>query len=126
MNFTLQIVLAVFCLPLTALGLKSMFAPASMTEDLAVTPDGPAGLNTIRGVVGGLFLATVAMIGLGLGLNDTTYFVAAALAMWIPAVGRVVGIAVDGFDKAVVRPLVAEVVIGATLVAAHIVLGGGA
>jgi hypothetical protein len=38
-------------------------------------------------------------------------------------VGRVVGIVADGFDHAVVPPLVVEIVIGSGLVAAHTVLG---
>ena len=45
--------------------------------------------------------------------------------MGIAIIGRVVGIVADGFDKAVVPPLVVEVVIGGVLVAAHLVLGAG-
>lgn len=126
MDTAIQVVLGVFCLPLTVLGLKSMFSPAGMLEDLAVEAKGAAGLNTIRGVVGGLFLASVAMIVLGLVQQETIWFLAAALTMLVPALGRLVGIGADGFDKAVVRPLVAELLIGAALVAAHFILGGAA
>lgn len=38
------------------------------------------------------------------------------------ALGRIVGIAIDGFDKAVLPPLVIELVIGGVLLAAHLVL----
>jgi hypothetical protein len=40
------------------------------------------------------------------------------------ALGRLVGSAADGYDKAVLRPLVAEVVIATVLVVAHLQLAG--
>jgi hypothetical protein len=77
-------------------------------------PIGPAGLSTIRSVIGGLFLASVTMLVIGLTLG----FIAVAILLSVVAFGRIVGIVSDGFDKAVVPPLVVELVIIAVLVAA--------
>ena len=123
MELAVRVLVGLIGLPLLALGLKSMFRPVSMLDDLALDPRGAAGLNTVRGVIGGLFLACVAMIGLGLLQSQTLWFVAVALLMGLAALGRVVGIALDGFDRAVVRPIVAELVIAAVLVGAHLGLG---
>ena len=55
--------------------------------------------------------------------GETVWLLAVALLMGAAAIGRVVGIAADGYDKAVLRPLVAEVVISAVDVLAHIRFG---
>lgn len=123
MDLAIKILLGVLCLPLVALGIRSMFKPTGMLDDLAVQANGSAGLNTVRGVVGGLFLASAAMIVLGLATEQTVWLLAVALLMGVAAIGRVVGIAADGYDKAVLRPLVAEVVISAVAVLAHIRFG---
>ena len=54
--------------------------------------------------------------------HETTWFLAVAILMAAAALGRIVGIAIDGFDKAVLPPLVIELVIGGVLLAAHLVL----
>ncbi len=126
MSIALQVVVGLFTLPMVALGLKAMFAPATMLETLAVEPKGAPGLNTVRGLAGGFFLASAVMIAAGLATGDTVWFLALAVLMGVAAVGRVVGIAADGFDKEVVRPTVVEVVMAVVLVAAHFVLGGAA
>lgn len=124
MEQALQIAVAIICLPLFALGIRSVFMPTSMGEAQAVRPEGAAGLNTIRGVVGGLFFACVSMLVLGLVTQDTLWFLAVAITMGAVILGRLVGIASDGFDKAVVPPLFVELVIASVLVAAH--FAGGA
>ena len=87
-------------------------------------PDGVAGLSTIRGLIGGFFLACVSMLALGLASYETIWFLAVAILMGVVVIGRVVGIVADGFDKAVVPPLIVEQVIGGVLVTAHVVLRG--
>jgi hypothetical protein len=123
MDLTLQVVIGLLCVPLLALGIKSMFAPGRMLDDLAIDPRGVAGLSTVRGVVGGLFLSCVAMLVLGLVQHQTVWFLAAALVMGVAAVGRLVSLAADGYESAVLRPLVVEIVIVFVLVGAHIRLG---
>lgn len=119
MELTLQILVGLATLMLTGLGTMSMFAPQRMVKNFALEPIGAAGLSTIRSVIGGLFLACVAMLLLGLFGGQTIGFVAVALVMAVVAFGRVVGIIADEFDKAVIPPLLVELVIIAILITAY-------
>ena len=123
METVLQGLVGLSCLFLAGLGARAMFAPKSMVGILAVEPDGPAGLNTIRGFLGGLFLGSSIVLATGLATGNTTFFLAVATVMSVVVVGRFVGIAVDGFDKKVVFPLVAELVMVMIFVGAHTQLG---
>lgn len=64
MEQLLQITVALFCVPLAALGLRSVVKPIGMGAALAIAPQGAAGLNTIRDVLGGFFLSCVSMLAL--------------------------------------------------------------
>jgi len=119
MELTLQILVGLATLMLTGLGTMSMFAPQRMVKNFALEPIGSAGLSTIRSVIGGLFLACVAMLLLGLFGGQTIGFVAVALVMAVVAFGRIVGIVADEFDKAVIPPLLVELVIIAILLTAY-------
>lgn len=104
------------------LGTKSMFAPKSMLENFDISPGGAAGLNTIRGVIGGLFIASLGMLITGLVLGETLLFLAVAAIMMAVAFGRLIGLISDGFNKAVVPPLIVELVISSILIFAHLKL----
>lgn len=119
MELTLQILVGLATVMLLGLGTMSMFAPRRMVKNFAIEPIGTAGLSTIRSVIGGLFIASVAMLAFGLITGQTLGFVAVALLLGVVAFGRIVGIATDGFDKAVVPPLVVELIIIGVLLAAH-------
>ena len=123
MAAVLQGLVGLSCLFLVGLGARTMFAPKSMVEILAVEPEGPAGLNTIRGFLGGLFIGSSIVLATGLATGNTTFFLAVATVMGVVVVGRLVGIAVDGFDKKVVFPLVAEMVMVTIFIVAHTQLG---
>ena len=100
-----------------------MFAPRSMVDILAVAPEGPAGLNTIRGFLGGLCVGSSIVLATGLATGNATFFLAVATVMSAVVVGRLMGIAVDGFDKKVVFPLVLELVMVAIFFGAYAQLG---
>ena len=123
METLLQGLVGLSCLFLVGLGTRTMFAPKSMVEILAVQPEGPAGLNTIRGFLGGLFVGSSILLATGLATGNTTFFLAVATVMGVVVVGRLVGISADGFDKKVVFPLVAELFMVAVFIAAHTQLG---
>lgn len=125
MQLTLQILVGLATVMLTGLGTMSMFAPRRMVANFAIEPIGTAGLSTIRSVIGGLFLASVAMLAIGLVTGQTLGFVAVAILMGVVAFGRIVGIVTDGFDKAVVPPLVVELVMITVLLTAHLQLAAG-
>lgn len=119
MELTLQILVGLATLMLTGLGTMSMFAPKRMVKNFALEPIGTAGLSTVRSVIGGLFLASVTMLLLGLFAGQTIGFVAVAIVMAVVAFGRIVSLVSDGFDKAVIPPLVVELVIIAILLTAY-------
>ena len=119
METVLNILVILATVMLTGLGVMSMFAPRRMVNNFAVEPVGAAGLSTIRSVIGGLFLASVALLVIGLTTGQTLGYVAVAILMGIVAFGRVVGILADGFVKEVLPPLVVELVIIAVLIFAY-------
>ena len=124
METLLQGLVGLSCLFLVSLGARTMFAPTSMVEILALEPEGAAGLNTMRGFLGGLFIGSSIVLATGLATGNTTFILAVATVMGVVVVGRLVGIAVDGFDKKVVFPLVAEMVMVTIFMVAHTQLGG--
>jgi hypothetical protein len=119
METALNILVILATVMLSGLGLMSMFAPQRMVGNFAIKPEGTAGLSTIRSVIGGLFLASVALLLIGLTTGQTLGFVAVAIVMSVVAFGRIVGILADGFDKAVLPPLAVELVIIAVLITAY-------
>lgn len=120
MELTLQILTALATLMLTGLGLTSMFAPQKMLKNFALEPIGAPGYSTIRSVIGGLFLASVGFLALAIFAGQHLGYLAVALVMALVALGRIISMVADGFDKAVVPPLVVELVITAILVAAYL------
>ncbi|MDA5555136.1 DUF4345 family protein [Shimia sp. MMG029] len=119
METALNILVILATLMLSGLGIMSMFAPQRMVANFAIEPVGTAGLSTIRSVIGGLFLASVTLLVIGLTTGQTLGYLAVAILMAVVAVGRIVGILADGFDKAVLPPLVVELVIIAVLLSAY-------
>ncbi|MTI17099.1 DUF4345 domain-containing protein [Rhodobacteraceae bacterium RKSG542] len=119
METLFQILVGAATLMLLGLGTTSMFAPRKMTKNFALEPIGAAGLNTIRSVIGGLFLTSVALLAYGLITGTSQTFVVVALLLGVVALGRLVGILADGFDKAVVPPLLVEFVMVAILLGAY-------
>lgn len=123
MEIVIQSLVGLAALMLTGLGVMSMFAPRKMVGNFAIEPIGTAGLSTIRSVIGGLFLSSVALLAVGLLQGQTILFVAVASILGIVAIGRIVGIVTDGFDKAVVPPLLVEIVMVTILLTAYTQLG---
>ncbi|MCV6545892.1 MAG: DUF4345 family protein [Cohaesibacter sp.] len=119
MDTILNALVILATLMLTGLGTMSMFAPRRMVANFAIEPIGAAGLSTIRSVIGGMFLASVTLLFLGLITGQMLGYVAVAILMGIVAFGRIVSLVMDGFDKAVIPPLLAELIIIAVLVTAY-------
>ncbi len=123
MEITIKVLIGVISLMMFGLGMMSMFAPKKMIGNFSIEPVGSAGLNTIRGVIGGLFIGSLAMLLAGFATGETIWFLVVAVLLGAVAVGRLVGVAFDGVDKSVVPPLVLEFVMVAILVAGHLLLG---
>ncbi len=119
METVLQGLVGLSCLFLAGLGTRTMFTPRKSFEILAVEPETPAGLNTVRGFLGGLFIGSSVVLATGLITGNTTFILAVAMTMSVVVAGRLLGIALDGFDKKVVVPLVAEIVMVTVFIAAY-------
>jgi len=71
-----------------------------------------------QGFLGGLFIGSAIVLTAGLVTGNTTFFLAVATVGTV-VIGRLVGIAFDGFDKKVVFPLIAEIFMLTTFIVAH-------
>lgn len=124
MNLVLQLLVGLWIALFSVMGLAGVFAPAELSGQLGITPDGVQGLNAIRGDLGGMFLATATMMAVGLRTRQTTWFLAVAVLMGAIAVGRLVGMAVDGPVVEAVGGFVIEVAVVATMIGAQRRLAG--
>ncbi len=120
MDTVVQILVGLAALLLLGLGGMSMFVPQRMASNFSIEPAGSPGLNTIRGVIGGTFLASVAMLVVGLTTGEALWLLPVAMIFGAAIIGRVVGIVADGFDGKIIPPLVVEVVMVAVLVWAYV------
>ena len=96
MTLALKIVSGLFAMLFLIMGIGFLFDPAGNAPDLALSPLGAHGLNTLRGDIGGLFLASTALIGLGLMLRKGDWLLAVAMLMLFIAAGRLIGFVIDG------------------------------
>ena len=96
MILALKIVSGLFALLFLFMGVGFMFDPTSSAAGVGLNHVGELGLNTLRGDMGGMFLASAALIGLGVFLKRVEWLLAVAVLMLFIAAGRLVGFAVDG------------------------------
>ena len=81
MDLTLKVLAGLFALLFIFMGVGFMLDPLGNAASLAVTPLGEHGLNTLRGDLGGLFLASAALILLGVFQRKGEWLVAVAVFM---------------------------------------------
>jgi len=125
MEKLIKVLLVLVCVPLLFLGSKTMFDPTSVIANFGITAEGINGLNTVRGVIGGLLLSTAFMLQMGVFLKETVWLLAAASLMAIVIIGRVAGVVADGFTTQLVGPLVIEFLIIALAWIGHIKIKKG-
>ncbi|MFT4627943.1 MAG: ribosome-associated toxin RatA of RatAB toxin-antitoxin module [Myxococcota bacterium] len=101
------------------LGLALMVSPEAMVEAFGVQPDGLLATATMRANLGGMFVGSAAVLGLGLASGDTTWFLAVAVLMGAVAVGRLFGFALDGVDATTGPPIGVELAVAGLLLVAH-------
>ena len=98
--------------------MRFYFTPDAMAPEFSIVPLGVAGLSTIRGDLGGAFIAIGVLIALGLQANAARWLYAAAGIISAVAFGRVIGFVADGTVPNSVVPFVVEVVFIVVLLAA--------
>jgi Domain of unknown function (DUF4345) len=96
-------------------GVRFIFTPEAMAAAFSIVPNGEAGLATVRGDLGGAFVAIGAFAALGLWQRDAHWLWAAMAVIGAIAIGRIVGFAFDGFEPMTVVPFVVELVFIAVL-----------
>lgn len=119
MQKLLTALVALIALVMLGLGLNFMFNPVTMAAQFALVPDGIVGLNTIRGDLGGLFLASAMMLAVGLARGQQVWFLAVAVLMGSIALGHFLGFVIDGFAGNNLPAFLLEIVFVVVLVLAH-------
>lgn len=103
---------------LAVMGVRWMFAPVATADELGITLDGVAALNTARGDLGGMFIAGAALCAIGLRTGVGQWLQAVAVLIGCVALGRVVGMATDGFSTSSLTPFIVELLMVSVLLAA--------
>ena len=118
MRVALKIVVAMIAVFFLLLWLRWMAEPAAMATQWALTATDVAGINNLRGDIGGLFLSAAVFCGLWLWRGNAAWLRAAAVAMCCVIVGRVTGLLVDGFNQVSLVSAVLEVIFATVFLAA--------
>lgn len=101
------------------MGIYFISAPMEAKQLFAIEPTGVLGLNTIRGDLGGLFLAFGAFAGFGLRNPGSAWLPALAVIMLTIAFGRLIGLVLDGYDLQALVLLLTEVLTAILAFSAH-------
>jgi len=118
MKIVLKVLVALISLLFVVLWLRWMLQPEVMAGEWALAATGPAGINNLRGDIGGLFLTAAVFCGLWLARGNAAWLRAAAVAMCCVIVGRVIGLLVEGFNQASLVAAVLEAIFVAVFLAA--------
>ena len=118
MRRVLKILVGVIGVLLALIGLQWMFTPGSMAEQFGLALAGLPGSSTARADLGGLFVGCGAMCFLGLRPGGGPWLHAVAVVMVGIALGRTVGLVVDGFHVRLLAFTVLELALAGVLVAA--------
>ena len=118
MKIVLKVLVALISLLFVVLWLRWMLQPEVMAGEWALAATGPAGINNLRGDIGGLFLTAAVFCGLWLVRGDAAWLRAAAVAMCCVLLGRVIGLLVEGFNPASMASAVLEAIFVTVFLAA--------
>jgi len=118
MKIVLKVLVALISLLFVVLWLRWMLQPEVMAGEWALAATGPAGINNLRGDIGGLFLTAAVFCGLWLARGNAAWLRAAAVAMCCVIVGRITGLLVEGFNQASLVAAVLEAIFVAVFLAA--------
>ena len=110
MSTRYKIAVWAFAVLFAFLGLRWMFWPGSAASEFGITLTNAIAHNTARGDLGGMFIAAAILCGLGVARAEPRWLQAVAVVVGCVAVGRAVGIVLDGFVTDSLVPLILEVV----------------
>jgi hypothetical protein len=119
MKIVIRILCVVIVLASAAVWVYTLALPNELAPLFGLNPQTPLGLGSFRADTGGIFFITMVMVSLGLINKGNHWFAAAATVMLGCAIGRVTGIAMDGYSQQSLEPLIGELVLVAVLYTAY-------
>ena len=119
MRTAARVLLALAALFFLGTGLGIMFNPAAMAEGLSMSPDGILGLSNMRGLFGGAVAAIGISVAIAAYKGEIIHARPGVLFVIAIVIGRLVGLAADGYDATAVQFIAVPVVVFALLLAAH-------
>ncbi|MEM7033895.1 MAG: DUF4345 family protein [Chloroflexota bacterium] len=108
-NVIARVLAGIVVLACLAIGIRYMFAPASVLETAGFDPTGVSilGLSTLRAVVGGTFLTFAVIVGIHTVRDGEDEMIRMMVLFWLLySVGRVVGFISDGVIENSIRSAV--------------------
>jgi hypothetical protein len=96
-------------------GLRIVLTPEAMASEFSILTVGVSGLATVRGDLGGAFLATGIFACVGLANRARPWLYGAALILATIATCRIAGFAFDGVSRLTLAPFIIELVFVAIL-----------
>lgn len=97
------------------LGVRWMFSPEAIAAESGIALLDTLGFNTARGDIGGLFISGAVLVTVGLLRAKAEWLRAMAVMVGCVALGRAVGMLLDGFAGASLTPFVIELIIVAVM-----------
>src|SRR5262245_40735874 len=91
-------------------GVRFYVTPDAMAQAFSIVPSGIAGLATVRGDLGGAFIATGVFSVLGLWRGAAHWLWAAVGIIGAIAAGRLIGFVFDGTEPMTIAPFVTELI----------------
>jgi len=115
MTTTIRVLVGLVALFFVVYGLRFALTPEPMAAEFSILAAGAPGLATVRGDLGGAFLATGIFACLGLANRARPWLYAAAIVLGTIATCRIAGFAIDGVSQRTLAPFIAELVMVAIL-----------
>jgi hypothetical protein len=107
----LRVIIGLFGILFIALAASFLLDPARAAAGLGVGSLAPLGLTTLRGDFFAFFAAGGILSLMGAIRNDARFLTAPLLMIALTLAGRLITVAVSGFDAAMAPPMVVEAVI---------------
>ena len=119
MEKILKLLVGLISLVMTIAWLRIMIAPMGLAENLAMKPDVPWGLNSVRSFVGAYVLCAAVFSFLALRKAEKQWLLVPLCLFVGSAIGRTSGLVIDGFHQTIIGSIILEIVLIAVTIAAY-------
>jgi hypothetical protein len=114
-----KIAIGFICVVMAIAWLRIMIVPQGIAESLAMNPDGPWGLNSIRSFIGAYVLCVGVFIFLTLKKGEKQWLLVPLCLLAGSVIGRISGLVMDGFDQRIVGGIILEIILISILFGAY-------